>query len=100
MKKNPMETIKEFDNELFENIKNTRDLAFESKGILSLKTKLLIALALDASKGAVDGVKSLAIQAKKEGATLDELKEVLRITNYISGVGSIYTAARGLEEII
>ena len=95
MPKDPLEIIRNNDPELFDQIENTADLSF-ADGDIPLKYKLLIAMSLDASKGAVDGVKVLAKQAMDEGATKKEIFETLRITYYITGVGSIYTAINGL----
>lgn len=86
------------DRELFEEAGRARDKAF-APGAMPVKYKLLIALALDASKGAVDGITSLAKQALNAGATKEEVFETVRITGYITGVASIYTAARGLSGI-
>lgn len=99
MNQNPLEFIKMNDPELFNNIGANRNLAFQD-GPLSLKHKLLIALALDAAHGATNGVKSLAKQALDAGATKGEIMEALRVTYFITGVGSIYTAAQALHEII
>jgi len=44
-------------------------------------------------------VRALAQQAMKAGATKEEIAETLRVTQYISGVGSVYTAARALEDL-
>ena len=57
-----------------------------------------MAMALDASVGAVEGVKALTALAMKEGATKEEIGETLRVAQYISGVGSVYTAAHALKE--
>lgn len=59
-------------------------------GALDQKTKLLIALALDASKGASEGVKSLSNQLKNAGAKDEEIAEALRIA-YFSYGNSILT---------
>ncbi|WP_370575919.1 carboxymuconolactone decarboxylase family protein, partial [Methanomethylovorans sp.] len=64
------------------------------------KYKFLIAMALDAAEGAADGVRVLAMQAMEEGATREEIMEAVRIAQYISGVGSVYTAARGLKDVL
>lgn len=98
MDKNPLELIKEIDDELFNNILSSRQLAF-GDGALSSKNKILIALALDAAHGAVNGVKSLAKQAIDAGATREEIIDALRVVYFISGVGSIYTAAQALSDI-
>lgn len=98
MNQNPLEFIKENDKELFNSIGVNRNLAFQD-GPLSLKNKLLIALALDAAHGAANGVKSLAKQALDAGATKAEIMDALRVVYFITGVGSIYTAVQGLHEI-
>lgn len=60
---------------------------------------MLIAMALDASLGSVDGVKSLAQAAIQAGATKEEIMEALRVAQYISGGSSVYTASRALKEL-
>ena len=59
-----------------------------------------MALTLDASKGAVNGVTSLAIQAMEAGATKEEVIQAVKITHYICGVGSVYTAANALKDVL
>ena len=98
MAEHPLETIKNLDPELFKLVENTQQLAL-SGGALPRKFKLLIALALDASHGATGGVTSLAQAAMQAGATKEEIAETLRVAQYISGVGSTYTAARALQEL-
>jgi len=56
-------------------------------------------MALDASHGAIQGVKALAQLAMQAGATKEEIAEALRVVQYISGVGSVYTAAHAFEEL-
>ena len=58
-----------------------------------------MAMALDASQGAVEGVKALAEQAMKAGATKEEIAESIRVAQYICGVGSVYTAARAFKDM-
>ena len=70
-----------------------------SDGALSRNFKLLIAMALDASQGAVEGVRALAGQATKAGATKEEIGEAIRVAQYICGVGSVYTAARAFKDL-
>jgi alkylhydroperoxidase/carboxymuconolactone decarboxylase family protein YurZ len=98
MQQHPLEPIMTEDSELFAAIERNREMAFES-GELSKKEKLLIAIALDASKGAVEGVKSLSLQAIAEGAGRGEIMEALRVAYFITGAGSIYTASRGIADI-
>jgi alkylhydroperoxidase/carboxymuconolactone decarboxylase family protein YurZ len=99
MSEDPLKVFKRLDSEFLKTIENARDFTF-ADGVLSRKYKLLVAMALDASVGAVEGVRVLAKSAMDAGATKEEIAEVLRVTNYISGVGSTYTAAQALKDII
>jgi alkylhydroperoxidase/carboxymuconolactone decarboxylase family protein YurZ len=96
---NPLQVIMDEDSELFTLLEDTRELAFVENGI-PLKYKLLIAVALDAASGSVEGVKDLARQAMQEGATKEEIMQAIRITQYIFGAGSVYTAAGALKDIL
>jgi len=98
MAESPLKTIEKLDAALFQNVEATQSLALKD-GALSRKVKLLMAMALDASHGAVEGVRSLAQQAMKVGATKEEIMETLRVAQYISGVGCVYTAANALKDI-
>ncbi|MCX8131719.1 MAG: carboxymuconolactone decarboxylase family protein [Clostridia bacterium] len=98
MNTNPLEVIKKCDEELFENISSVRAMALKD-GALPLKEKLLIAIALDAAHGATDGVRELTKQAIGAGATKEEIMDTLRVAYFVSGVGSIYTAARALNDM-
>ena len=91
MSEHPLEILKRLDPDLLALVKQTNDLAL-ADGALSRKYKLLIAMALDAAHGATQGVKALALQAMKAGATQQEILEALRVAQYVSGVGSVYTA--------
>lgn len=96
---NPLQLIMDEDPELLNLLENTRELALVEGGI-PLKYKLLIAMSLDAANGAVDGVKALAMQAMQAGATKEEVMQAVRITHYIFGVGSVYTASRALKDVL
>ena len=98
MQEHPLKSLERLDPKLLKLVDDTRQFAL-SDGALPKKFKLLIALALDAADGAVDGVKSLAQAAMQAGATKEEIAETLRVAQYISGVGSIYTASRALKEL-
>jgi alkylhydroperoxidase/carboxymuconolactone decarboxylase family protein YurZ len=95
---NPLDVIRGADAGLFEQMENTRELAFQ-EGALSQKHKILIALAIDTAEHAEGGVRSLAQQALAAGATKAEIMETLRIAYHICGVGCIYAAARGLQGV-
>lgn len=87
------------DAELFTLLESTRELAFVEGGI-PLKYKFLLAMSLDAANGSVAGVQFLAIQAMQAGATKEEIMQAIRITHYIFGVGSVYTASEALKNIL
>jgi alkylhydroperoxidase/carboxymuconolactone decarboxylase family protein YurZ len=94
-----LKVYEELDPKLLDLVNKSRDLAL-ADGVLPRKTKLLIAMVLDAVHGASDGVQSLARLAIKEGATKEEITEALRVAQYICGVGCVYTAATALKEIL
>jgi alkylhydroperoxidase/carboxymuconolactone decarboxylase family protein YurZ len=94
-----MNVLKTLDVKLFDALGAARAFSFED-GALPKKTKYLIALSLDAAHGAVEGVRALAQQALKSGASKEEIMEALRVVNFVSGAGSIYTAARALDGVL
>ena len=98
MSRHPLEIFERLDPGLLKLVGNTRDLAL-AEGALPKKVKFLIAMALDASHGTVEGVRALAQAAMRAGATREEIAETVRVAHYISGVGSVYTAARALEDL-
>ena len=98
MQEHPSKTLEKLDPILLRAVEESRQLAF-GEGALPRKLKLLIALALHAANGADDGVKSLAQVAMQAGATKEEIAEVLRVTLYMSGVGSVYTASHALRDL-
>ncbi len=98
MAEHPLKIFEKMDPELLKLVQNTSSLAL-GDGALSKRVKLLRAMALDASKGAVEGVKSLAGQAMKAGATKEEIAEAIRVAQYIGGVGSVYTAAQAFKAL-
>jgi len=98
MADHPLKVFDRTDPDLRRLVESTNEFAL-ADGALPKKMKLLIAMALDAAHGAADGVKSLAGQALKAGATKEEIMEAIRVTQYVSGVGAVYTAARGFAEL-
>ena len=98
MAEHPLKILEKIDPGLLKLVNTTNDFAL-ADGALPRKIKFLIAMALDASEGAVEGVKSLAEQAMKAGATKEEVVETLRVAQYICGVGSVYTAARAFKDL-
>jgi alkylhydroperoxidase/carboxymuconolactone decarboxylase family protein YurZ len=98
MAENPLTVFEKLDPELLKVVENTREFAL-TDGALPRKYKFLIAMALDAAHGAVQGVTTLAQAAMRAGATKEEVAETLRVAQYVSGAGSIYTAARALKDV-
>ena len=98
MSESPLAVLEKLDPEFLKLVESTRSFAL-ADGALPMKFKLLIAMTLDASHGAVQGVKALGQAAIRAGATREEITEALRVAQYISGVGSVYTAAQALKEL-
>ena len=98
MSEHPLKIFENLDPELLDLVQNTGAFSMND-GALPEKIKLLIAFALDASRGAVGGVRALAKEAMDAGASKDELMEALRVAYFVCGVGSLYTAAHALKEI-
>ena len=98
MPEHPLKVFERIDPEFLKLVEDTRAFTL-TDGALPRKFKLLIAMALDAAAGAVNGTKSLALLAMKAGATKDEVTEALRVAQFISGAGSTYTAGRALREL-
>jgi len=85
------------DSPMFKLINETIELVMQP-GALDSKTKLLIALALDAFKGSEPGVWTLAEQARSEGATEEEIREVLRIVYLISTMECLKAGAAAQKD--
>ena len=99
MAEHPLNVFVKNDPELIELVKKSEELEL-SDGALPKKFKLLIALALDASHGAIGGVNALAKEALAAGATKEEILEVVRVVHFVCGVGSVYASAQGLNEVL
>ncbi len=98
MAHDPLHTLGEIDPDMIKHLKETREFILKD-GALSRKIKLLIAMAFDAAYGAENGVRSLAAEAVKEGATAQEISEALRVAYYLSGAGTLYTGSTGLKDL-
>ena len=99
MAEHPLKVLEKLDPALLKHVNEGSEFAL-AEGALPRRYKLLIAVALDAAHGAVGGVKALAGQAMEAGATKQEVAEALRVAHYVCGVGSVYTAAYGLNELL
>ncbi|ELY72078.1 carboxymuconolactone decarboxylase family protein [Natrinema pallidum] len=67
-------------------------------GALSVQTKTLITLALDAADGNASGVEDLAAVARSQGVSEKELAETVKVIANQGGLGTLATAAHALEE--
>lgn len=99
MPEHPLDPIRKADPAFFDHLTATNTLVL-SDGAIPRKYKLLMAMAFDAAHGAAEGVKALARQALQAGATKEEVMEALRVACYLGGVGSAYTAAGALAELL
>ena len=88
--------IAEKDPDFFPVVKSVVESALKTRA-LDLKTTYLVVLALDAAKNAEQGVKVLAEQARAAGASEEEIKEVLRLAYYVSGMDVIKTSLKAFE---
>ena len=98
MPDHPLSTMMKLDPELTKHLQDSEEFVY-SDGALPRKMKLMIAMAFDAAHGASNGVKSLAAQAMKAGATKEEITEALRVAYLLSGIGSVYVASQALKDV-
>ncbi len=91
MKKEIPPFVKQYatrDEELYKVVAGVSEAAFAGDA-LDHKTKLLIALALDAVLGAEEGVASLARQLRELGTTDQEINETIRVAYYVAGMNTL-----------
>lgn len=98
MADDPLQVFEQLDPELRDLMRETNSFAL-ADGALPRKIKFLIAIALDSAHGKVEGTRALASQAMKAGASKAEIAETIRVTQYITGAGSVYTAAHAFKEL-
>ena len=99
MATNPFKTITEIDPGFIEHLKKMEEESIYHDGALPRKFKYLMAMAFDAQHGAIPGVRHLACQAVKAGATREEIAEALRVAFHFGGIGSVYVGSQGLEGV-
>jgi AhpD family alkylhydroperoxidase len=99
MSDHPLSTMRKLDPEFMKHLEDTDALVY-ADGALPRRIKLLIAMAFDAANGAPGGVRALAEQALKAGATKEEIAEALRVAFHLSGVGCLYAASFGLKDLL
>ncbi len=74
-----------------------REQAYYTPSALDVKTKLLVALALDVAHGSEEGVRLLSARARDAGATDAELMDVLRVCYSVAGLQCLSTGARAFS---
>jgi alkylhydroperoxidase/carboxymuconolactone decarboxylase family protein YurZ len=82
------------DPKLYESVTGIYDISMVP-GELDAKTKILIAMSLDALDGSSAGVKALSIVARKMGISEGQIAEALRIAYFVAGnpvLGAIQAA--------
>lgn len=66
-------------------------------GALPAKIKLLMAMALDAAHGDIQGVKQLSKVAYEAGATEEEMLEIIEVVGNTCGLQGLYIVLNGLD---
>ena len=89
--------LQEHDPELATVVQELAELVY-APGALEVKTKLLIAMALDAQANHPNGVVSLANQARAAGASEAEIKEALRVTYQMAAMQVLVTQLGAFRE--
>ena len=98
MSLNPLDSYREFDPKLIEQYEKLQGLTY-AEGALSVKFKLLIALAIDVEHGALQGAIAIGHRALKMGATKEEIIETLRISYQIGGNRALFTSTQVLQAL-
>lgn len=86
-----VEQMEQHDSELYRLAAESAATAMDA-GVLDHKTKCLIVLALDTLKGAEQGVRTVAGQARDAGASQAEIAEAIRLAYFVSGMDIVKTA--------
>ncbi|MGE5708380.1 MAG: carboxymuconolactone decarboxylase family protein [Bacteroidota bacterium] len=92
-----LQEIKDMDPAFFGGITQIWDLAM-TPGELDGKTKILIALALDALAGSREGVESVAALARKMGIKEGEINEALRLSYLVAANKALDTFASAMRK--
>ena len=98
MAEHPLSTLRKLDPDLMKRVDDLDSLVY-ADGALPRRVKLMMAMAFDAADGAPGGVRHLAEEALKAGATKEEIAEALRVAFHLSGAGSLYTASFALKDL-
>jgi len=90
--------LREMDPAFAEPVLKVRELATYTPGALEVKTKLLIAFALDVAHGEAGGARILAKRARENGATDEEIVEVVRVLYSTGGLQCLSIAMEALSD--
>jgi alkylhydroperoxidase/carboxymuconolactone decarboxylase family protein YurZ len=83
--------------EFVELVEAVRARALYTPGALDVKTKLLLAFALDVARGREAGARQLAQRARAAGATDAELVEVLQVLYSVGGMQQLSLGVPALD---
>lgn len=92
-----LQSLRNRDPEMFESVHKMLQRVM-APGKLDTKTKLLIAIAVDAAKGAKPGVNNLAKQARKMGVTDEEIHEALTVAQASANLFFLSAADAAFKE--
>ncbi len=89
--------IKERDGKFHALMEGLQELVF-SESELDIKTKLMIALAVDAAEGAAGGVEAVSNTLREMGVSDEEISEVLRITYFSKANSTLATSMSAFKK--
>lgn len=92
-----LRTLEDYDPTFAQEIEKVVSLSFQESA-LDERTRTLIALALDATLGASEGVATLASQARKLGVSDQEIADTLRLAYFTSGCSVLKTSFAAFEK--
>jgi alkylhydroperoxidase/carboxymuconolactone decarboxylase family protein YurZ len=92
-----LRTLQAMDPTFAEPVLKIRELATYTPGGLDVKTKLLIACALDIAHGSISGARTLAQRARENGATDEEIADMVRVLYSTGGLQNLSTAVEALS---
>ena len=90
-------TIKDRDEKFYELMNSLEELV-HGESSLDPKTKMMISLAVDATVGADEGVKTIANILRQMGVTDEQISEVLRITYFTKANSTLVTSMAAFKK--
>lgn len=90
------DSLQKGDPEFYAQLASLQELAMD-QGVLDAKTKFLLGLAVNVCLERSEKVQCALGQARAAGASLDEVRDVLRLTYFIKGVGTAQEMAQVLK---